>query len=141
MGSDQESIPSDDIVFDILTRLKSLKTLDICKLVCKGWEEMIYEWSFMPLYCCRSRVLSGFFIQDMIDNKLFSICAAIDGSTSSDVSIARLSDDMKILASCNHGILSCVRRSGKNYRYYVCKPLLNNGSLCLIQNFATKLFL
>ncbi|KAL0407872.1 UNVERIFIED_CONTAM: F-box protein [Sesamum radiatum] len=121
MGS-QESSPPYDVVFEILTRLKSLETLDTCKLVCKGWEEMIYESSFMPLYCYRSRMLSGFFIQDMVDNKFFSMFAAIDGSTSSNVFIARLPDDMKILASCNHGILCCVRRSGKNYRYYVCKP-------------------
>ncbi|KAL0327619.1 UNVERIFIED_CONTAM: F-box protein [Sesamum angustifolium] len=67
---------------------------------------MIYESSFMPLFCRRSRMLSGFFIQDIVDNKFFSI----------------LPDNMKILASCNHGILCCVKRSGKNYRYYVCKP-------------------
>ncbi|KAL0378927.1 UNVERIFIED_CONTAM: hypothetical protein Sradi_3198200 [Sesamum radiatum] len=113
MGSDQESIPSDDIVFDILTQLKSLETLDTCKLVCKGWEKMIYEWSFMPLYCRRSRMLSSFFIQDVIDNKFFSMFVAIDGPISSDVFIARLPDDMKILASYTHGILCCVRRSGK----------------------------
>ncbi|KAL2236126.1 UNVERIFIED_CONTAM: hypothetical protein Sindi_1344800 [Sesamum indicum] len=105
MGS-QEYTLSDDIVFDILTRLKSLKTLDTCKLVCKRWEEMIYELSFLPLFCRRSRMLSGFFIQDMIDNK-FSMFAAIDSSTSFNVSIARFPDDMKILASCNHGILCC----------------------------------
>ncbi|KAL0297374.1 UNVERIFIED_CONTAM: F-box protein [Sesamum radiatum] len=122
MGSDQESTLSDDMVFEILTRLKSLETLDACKLVCKGWEEMIYESSFMHLFCRRSRMLSGFFIQDIVDNKFFSMFAAIDGSTSSDVSIARLPDNMKILASCNHGILCCAKRSGKNYRYYVCKP-------------------
>ncbi|KAL2236129.1 UNVERIFIED_CONTAM: F-box protein [Sesamum indicum] len=83
---------------------------------------MIYESSFMPLFCRRSRMLSGFFIQDMIEHKFFSMFATIDGSTSPDVSIARFPDDMKILASCNHGILCYVRRSGKNYRYYVCKP-------------------
>ncbi|KAL0447612.1 UNVERIFIED_CONTAM: hypothetical protein Slati_1889100 [Sesamum latifolium] len=94
MGS-QESTLSDDMVFDILTRLKSLETLDACKLVCKGWEEMIYESSFMPLYCRRSRMLSGFFIQDMIDNKFFSMFAAIDGSTTSH-GLSRIdsSDDM-----------------------------------------------
>ncbi|KAL0407900.1 UNVERIFIED_CONTAM: hypothetical protein Sradi_1724400 [Sesamum radiatum] len=116
----QEWTPSDNMIFEILTRLKSLETLDTCKLVCKGWEEMIYESSFMPLYCRRSRMLLGFFIQDIIDNKFFSMFAAIDdGSTLSDVSIARLPDDMKILTSCNHGILCCLRRSGKNYSYYV----------------------
>ncbi|KAK4423022.1 F-box protein [Sesamum alatum] len=126
MGSDQEVLP-DDMVFDILTRLSSLETLDTCKSVCNRWEEIIYETSFMPLYCRRSRKLSGFFIQDMQEHKYFSMFAAMDdhqdGSTKSDdVCIASFPDDMKILASCNHGILCCVRRRGKNYRYYVCKP-------------------
>lgn len=42
------------IIFDILTRT-SLKTLDICKAVNKEWHDLIYESSFMPQFCTRTR--------------------------------------------------------------------------------------
>ncbi|KAK6130069.1 hypothetical protein DH2020_036196 [Rehmannia glutinosa] len=140
MGSDQEYFSS-DIIFDILTRTPSLKTLDTCKCVSKTWKRMIYESSFMPTYCKRTDNVSGYFIQDMKNNKHVSVFVSIDQSEEEGGRGGRYIgrfpyDDMKILASCNQGLLCCVQQKYRAYRYYVCKPAtrqwqaLPNPKLC-----------
>ncbi|PIN02383.1 hypothetical protein CDL12_25103 [Handroanthus impetiginosus] len=85
---------SSDIIYDILTRTKSLKTLDICKCICKEWKQITYESSFMPLYCKRNY----------------------------NCAFGNLPSDVKILASCNQGILCCVKRTVRGDRYFAIKP-------------------
>ncbi|XP_051138686.1 putative F-box protein At1g19160 [Andrographis paniculata] len=111
----------DDVVFEILTRT-SLRTLDTCKCVAKTWKEDIIEDSiFLPTYCERTKNLSGFFLQDIRPLDYLSMFTSIDHSSPSD-RISCLPRDMKILASCNQGILCCIKRTCRQYRYYVCKP-------------------
>ncbi|KAI3453718.1 hypothetical protein Pfo_010381 [Paulownia fortunei] len=121
MGSQELSL---DIIFEILTRTTSLKTLDACKCVCKGWKQLIYESSFMPLYCKKTNNLSGYFIQDVKLHMHVSMFVSIDQSEGGGGGgcIASLPHDMRILASCNQGILCCLRRKDRGYRYYTSKP-------------------
>ncbi|KAG8381947.1 hypothetical protein BUALT_Bualt05G0025600 [Buddleja alternifolia] len=113
-----------DTIFEILTRISSLTTLDTCESVCKSWKNLIHETSFMPLYCQRTRNMSGYFIQDMKQHKYSSMFVSIDQSNGC---MGLVPDDMKILASCNNqGILCCLRLQRKrDYRYFACKPATN----------------
>ncbi|KAG8382228.1 hypothetical protein BUALT_Bualt05G0054900 [Buddleja alternifolia] len=122
--SDQEL--SSDIIFEILTRTSLLQTLDNCKSVSEEWNNLIDDSSFLPIYCKRTNNLFGYFIQDMKHHKYSFMFVSFNdfnnGSSSSNVCMKSLPDDMRILASCNLGILCCVRRIGRYYRFYVGKP-------------------
>ncbi|KAK6116892.1 hypothetical protein DH2020_049383 [Rehmannia glutinosa] len=120
-----KELPS-DLIYDIISRTPSLKTLDICKTVCKEWKKFIYEANFMPLYCQRTNNVYGYFVQDMKHNEHFSEFVSFDqdGTTSSPPNIRScFPRNTRILASCmSQGILCCQRLQGSRYRYYVCKP-------------------
>lgn len=112
---------SSDIIFEILTRTSSLKTLDTCKSVNKEWQQLIYESSFMPTYLKRTNNVFGYFIQDIIKNKHVSMFVSLDQSD--NVCMERLPKNLRILATCNQGIMCCLKQIDyKNCRYYACKP-------------------
>ncbi|KAL3619284.1 hypothetical protein CASFOL_036854 [Castilleja foliolosa] len=92
----EQKLCSDDI-FEILTRTSSLKTLDMCKCVSKNWNQLVHESTFMPLYCNRTKNMSGYFIQATIRSKNISVF------------VDRPEKDEKI-------------EKQRAYRYYVCKP-------------------
>ncbi|KAI3453992.1 hypothetical protein Pfo_010655 [Paulownia fortunei] len=111
-----------DVVFEIITRTTSLKTLDACKSVCKGWKQLIYDSSFMPTYCQRTKNLSGYFVQDIRHCEYLSMFVSVDQPEEGGSSIGRLPRGMRILASCSQGILCCEGTRDVKYRYYACKP-------------------
>ncbi|PIN01646.1 hypothetical protein CDL12_25840 [Handroanthus impetiginosus] len=115
---------SSDIIYDILTRTKSLKTLDICKCICKEWKQITYESSFMPLYCKRSNNLSGYYIQGIRFGHIYLSKFICFEQSLKDYNCAfgNLPSDVKILASCNQGILCCVKRTVRGDRYFAIKP-------------------
>ncbi|GMQ06004.1 hypothetical protein CsSME_00050769 [Camellia sinensis var. sinensis] len=112
-----------DLIFEILTRT-SLKGLDRCKSVCKGWKNLTYESTFTPLHCERTGTILGYFVQDLVHNKYFSKFASMDRSKElgQNLSLDFLPHPMKVEASSNQGILCCVYHDYRNYRFYVCKP-------------------
>ncbi|KAL7150653.1 hypothetical protein ABFS83_05G128400 [Erythranthe nasuta] len=119
--SSSEELPT-DIVFDIISRTTSLKTLDTCKSVCKEWKQLIYESSFMPLYCQNTKNLYGYFVQDVRKSNYVSMFVCLD-SNNNKLPVLRLPDNTRILASCNQGILCCLKKRDSNdYQYCVCKP-------------------
>ncbi|KAG8381943.1 hypothetical protein BUALT_Bualt05G0025200 [Buddleja alternifolia] len=139
MSTSEELLPS-DLIFEILTRITSLKALDTCKSICKSWNKLIHEPRFMPLYCQRTRNLSGYFILDKDRThrsgmtRFVSIDQLIEeeekdcGSVYDVVYMEELLDYLTILASCNQGIFCCLRR--RKY-YYACKPASRQCQLLL----------
>ncbi|KAL3619422.1 hypothetical protein CASFOL_036992 [Castilleja foliolosa] len=118
MGSNAQKLCSDDLIFEILTRT-SLRTLDTCKCVSKNWYNLIYESDFKPTYCHRTNNLAGYFIQNRDDNiSLFVEMPEKDNKNSNKID--KFPNDIKILASCNQGLLYCINE--RTCRYYVCKP-------------------
>lgn len=112
-----------ELIFEILSRT-SLETLDRCKAVSKSWKKMIYEPTFLPLHCKNSNCLFGYFFLSM---RNLAYTAALVSDHHSRLGAAAInlrwpSDDMRILASSDEGILCCQRRIRNNFRYYVCKP-------------------
>ncbi|XP_059636088.1 F-box protein At5g49610-like [Cornus florida] len=114
---------SSDMCFEILSRT-SLKTLDRCKSVCKAWNYLTYESSFMSLHCKRTDTVSGYFIQDESFKNHRTTFVSINQSdhSTSKLSLDFLPEKVNILASSNQGILCCVNGYGKRSKYYVCKP-------------------
>ncbi|KAL7112032.1 hypothetical protein ACP275_05G127500 [Erythranthe tilingii] len=120
--SSSEELPT-DIVFDIISRTTSLKTLDTCKSVCKEWKQLIYESSFMPLYCQNTKNLYGYFVQDVRKSNYVSMFVCLDNNNNNKLPVLRLPENTRILASCNQGILCCLKKRNSNdYQYCVCKP-------------------
>ncbi|KAL9167850.1 hypothetical protein ABFS82_05G124500 [Erythranthe guttata] len=123
--SSSEKLPT-DVVFDIISRTTSLKTLDTCKSVCKEWKQLIYESSFMPLYCQNTKNLYGYFVQDVRKCNYVSMFVCLDNNNNSNnnkLPVLRLPENTRILASCNQGILCCLKkRDSSDYQYCVCKP-------------------
>ncbi|CDP07857.1 unnamed protein product [Coffea canephora] len=117
-----------DLIFEILARA-SLNTLDTCKLVSKDWNRLVYESNFMPSYCKNTSNVYGYFIQNLVANRHQFRFVSFNSQPPEghDQTCIRIStptpdDDMNIQASSKQGILCCVRRKGKQYRYYVYKP-------------------
>ncbi|EYU29202.1 hypothetical protein ABFS82_05G125100 [Erythranthe guttata] len=120
--SSSEKLPT-DIVFDIISRTTSLQTLDTCKSVCKEWKQLIYESSFMPLYCQNTNNLYGYFVQDVRKSNYVSMFVCLDNNNNNKLPFLRLPENTRILASCNQGILCCLKKRNSNdYQYCVCKP-------------------
>ncbi|KAL6578556.1 hypothetical protein OROMI_008772 [Orobanche minor] len=130
MSCEEEKVPvpipakvPSDLVFEIISRTPSLKTLDSCKVVSKQWHELIHETNFMPLYCTRTKNVSGYFVQDVQFNKHVTEFVSVDDNGKGPrPTWSKLHENTVILASCKQGILCCVRREEKEYIYYVCKP-------------------
>ncbi|CAK9144166.1 unnamed protein product [Ilex paraguariensis] len=112
-----------DVIFEILTRT-SFETLSRCKLVCKSWNRVTYDSSFMNLFCRRTSTISGFFIQSMASNKYSSNFVSSHESSlpGLNVSLDFLPHNVKIEACSKQGILCCLSRRDRHCRYYVCKP-------------------
>ncbi|KAL6544253.1 hypothetical protein OROGR_010750 [Orobanche gracilis] len=130
MSSSEEEVPvpipvkvPSDLVFEIISRTPSLKTLDSCKVVSKQWHELIYETNFMPLYCARTKNVSGYFVQDFRSNMHVTEFVSFDDDREGPrPTWSKLPKDTMILASCKQGILCCVTRDGRKYMYDICKP-------------------
>ncbi|XP_059636166.1 F-box protein At5g49610-like [Cornus florida] len=98
--------------------------LDRCKSVCKAWNNLTYESSFMPLHCKRTDTVSGYFIQEESFKNHRTTFVSINHSdqSTSKLSLDFLPKKVNILASSNQGILCCVNGYGERSKYYVCKP-------------------
>ncbi|XP_009801397.1 F-box protein At5g49610-like [Nicotiana tabacum] len=131
-SSSSSPFPS-DIIFEILTRTNSLKTLDTCKAVSKEWHNMVFESNFMPQFCEKSKTISGFFVQSLSKTKYVTEFISLSGCSGETPlylpvenikpeNIFKNDIDMKIEASSKQGILCCVRSTRKEYRYHICKP-------------------
>lgn len=131
MSSHQPHLPS-DIIFDIVTRAPSLQTLDTCKAVSKDWNQLIHERNFMHEYCKKTNNLSGYFVQDLKCCNYVSTFVSTTPPHGDSALVEKLPGSMRIMASCKQGILICVRRTGRNYQYYVCKPATRQW--CAIPN-------
>lgn len=132
-SSSSSSLPS-DMIFEILTRT-SLKTLDACKALNKECHDMISESSFMPQFCRRSQNISGYFVQDLFQNKHVTEFVSMEGCSGNSKAPFHLpiddstvqpqfneNFDMKIVASTKQGTLCCVRETKSEERYHICKP-------------------
>ncbi|XP_058086503.1 F-box protein At5g49610-like [Magnolia sinica] len=128
---EKESLPY-DLIPEILTRVP-FEYLHTCRLVCKDWESIIHESSFMQLHSERTRTISGFFIQRIVSNRFRkSFISLYQSPNILQPSIDFLPEDVRIMASSRHGLLCCVSeqiqegRIGKYWqipRYYICKPV------------------
>lgn len=120
--------PPDGVIFEILRRC-SINTMDVCKAVCKDWNQLIYEPNFIADYYEKSENLFGYLIQTVRSNKQEHGFASINRSDRefrfSTKSLKSKFDDVQIVASSMEGILCCVKRFGRQYRFYVCKPTTN----------------
>ncbi|XP_057775832.1 uncharacterized protein LOC130994783 [Salvia miltiorrhiza] len=126
-------LPS-ELIFEILSRT-SLETLERCKAVSKSWKQIIYESTFLPLHCQRTNSLFGYFFQDVRPfNKFQSALVSSGPGAAAAAAINRTwkLDYMKILASCDQGILCCERvvqfcdcereDCCNCKRFFACKP-------------------
>ncbi|XP_035551097.1 F-box protein At5g49610-like [Juglans regia] len=124
MGS--PDLPS-DIIFEILSRT-SLKTLGRCALVCKDWNRMVYESSFMHPFCQRTKTISGFFMQSRFVGRPFAefVSNYSMQDSNSKLSLDFLPRNVNIEAATKQGILLCVKKLDTKIlripEYYVCKP-------------------
>ncbi|KAG6658217.1 hypothetical protein CIPAW_04G145600, partial [Carya illinoinensis] len=115
------------MIFEILSRT-SLKTLGRCALVCKDWNRMVYESSFMHAFHQRTKTISGFFIQSSLWGKPFSEFISNYSMQDSDskLSLDFLPKHVNIEAATKQGILFCVKVLDTKIlgipEYYVCKP-------------------
>ncbi|XP_050236165.1 F-box protein At5g49610-like [Mercurialis annua] len=113
---------SSDIIFEILSR-SSLSTLGKCRQLSKDCNSLTYEASFTNLYCKRSNVLSGFFLQNLKRNKHSSQFVSVDNSDADNsLSLDFLSKSVQIVCSTTQGFLLCVDQNCRGPRYYICKP-------------------
>ncbi|KZV45719.1 hypothetical protein F511_44941 [Dorcoceras hygrometricum] len=114
---------SSDTIFQILTKITSLRLLDTCKVVSKEWKKMIYESSFTQIHCDRTKTKSGYLIQDIRHNEYVSEFVSYDNDTTLPTGF--LPKKTKILAcAANQGILCCEKELEKRQcRYYVCIPV------------------
>ncbi|KAG6718303.1 hypothetical protein I3842_04G143500 [Carya illinoinensis] len=116
-----------DMIFEILSRT-SLKTLGRCALVCKDWNRMVYESSFMHAFHQRTKTISGFFIQSSLWGKPFSEFISNYSMQDSDskLSLDFLPKHVNIEAATKQGILFCVKVLDTKIlgipEYYVCQP-------------------
>ncbi|GER45115.1 F-box protein-related [Striga asiatica] len=115
----------DDVAYEIVSRT-CLKTVDSCKAVSKNWHNMIYETSFLPLYCARTKNVSGYFLKDYKHNKHVTEFVSLDEKQEPEWAQSFvgkfLGPNGHIVASCRQGLLCCAKRLGRNTRYYACKP-------------------
>ncbi|XP_057969548.1 F-box protein At5g49610-like [Malania oleifera] len=121
---------SSDIIFEILTRV-FLQTLGRCRVVCKQWNALTYESSFMHDHRQRTKAVSGYFIQELSNNLFSSVFVSIDGLQKFSDGCSAPSLDflpakhMQIVASSYQGLLCCVNQQSPAHiipKYYVCKP-------------------
>ncbi|KAL6274428.1 hypothetical protein ACE6H2_025120 [Prunus campanulata] len=84
------SLPS-EIWFDhILTRVKSLDSLGLCRVVSKDWNHITYESRFWQLFCKRSDTVSGFLIQNFYYHKHSSTFVSVDNKANKTLNISIL---------------------------------------------------
>lgn len=127
MDSALPNLPS-DIIFEALSRIFSLKTLDTCKVVCKDWNQLVSESSFMPKYCKNTKNLYGFYVQDLRSCKYKQEFISLEPSQSdkerTSIKIGKKfwENGAKIEASSKQGILCVVKWKSRLCRYYICKP-------------------
>lgn len=110
------------MVMEILSRC-SIKTLDRCKSVCKQWNNLTHESSFVQLHSWRTNTISSYFLQGLSFRKSFFKFMSMEDDDSKNISLDFLPKDTRILAaSPDQGILCFVREEYQNPRYYICKP-------------------
>ncbi|XP_062018495.1 F-box protein At5g49610-like [Rosa rugosa] len=102
-----------------LTR-SSLETVGRCRSISKEWNRVTYESSFHQLLCERTDIVSGFFIQSLVDSQHSSTFVSLVNNVNftSALSLDFLNIPVRIEA-VNQGLLVCVNQ---NKRYLVCKP-------------------
>lgn len=111
------------MAMEILSRC-SIDTLDRCKLVCKQWNVLTHESSFIQLHSERTSAISGYFIQGIRHCKfVFKFVSMDDGSGNpKNISLDFLANDVQLLAASDQGLLCFMRHRYKNSRFYICKP-------------------
>ncbi|XP_057969547.1 F-box protein At5g41720-like [Malania oleifera] len=121
---------SSDIIFEILTRV-FLQTLGRCRVVCKQWNALTYESSFMHDHRERTKAVPGYFIQELSNNLFSSVFVSVDGLHKFSGGCSAPSLDflpakhVQIVASSYQGLLCCVNQQSPAHiipKYYVCKP-------------------
>lgn len=115
------------MLFEILSRTTSLKALDTCKVVSKEWQQLLGESAFIRTTSARAKIICGFILQDVQDGRFASRFVAMDRTEAlpRNIPLDNGRDYVKILASCNQGILCCeldVVENSRIKQYYVCKP-------------------
>ncbi|KAH6830021.1 hypothetical protein C2S53_001312 [Perilla frutescens var. hirtella] len=141
-----ETLPP-DMIFEILSRTSSLETMKRCEAASKCLKQIIYEPNFLFFHCKRSNCVFGYFFQTTINHRYQSTLVSNDegGAVAginrtwrrgrgppADINGLCLRDDIRILASCDQGILCCERQTSHRrlkHRYYVCKPATNQWQL------------
>uniref|UniRef100_A0A5B6YRJ9 F-box domain-containing protein n=1 Tax=Davidia involucrata TaxID=16924 RepID=A0A5B6YRJ9_DAVIN len=112
------SDPCSDIIFEILSPT-SLKTVDRCKLVCKKWNQLTYESSFM-----HSLPENKYYIwllhstEKTLQVSIQFVSINESASTSNLLSLDFLPNDVWFEAYSNQGLLCCVSWKDSYYRYY-----------------------
>ncbi|BFG39647.1 hypothetical protein CerSpe_259210 [Prunus speciosa] len=122
------SLPS-EIWFDhILTRIESLDSLGMCRVVSKDWNHITYESRFWKLFCMRSdTVHSGFLIQTSHNGKHSSTFVSVDNKANKTLNLPILNflpAPVKVEAvSSQGGLVFCLNQNHRRVpEYFVCKP-------------------
>lgn len=121
------SLPS-EIWFDhILTRVKSLNSLGLCRVVSKDWNDITYDSRFWQLFCERSDTVSGFLIQISCNGKRSSTFVSVDNKANKTLNLPILNflpAPVKVEAvSSQGGLVFCVNQNHRTVpEYFVCKP-------------------
>lgn len=115
-----------EMIAEILMRTP-LDMLETCKKVSNEWKNFIYDSTFFPFYLKRTGTLFGFFIQDLNNTKYVSKFVSVDQTGEDRINNSwPVSTDVKILATCNQGIICCeTQKDFKNYRWSIGKPTTN----------------
>ncbi|KAL5701813.1 hypothetical protein ACHQM5_027110 [Ranunculus cassubicifolius] len=135
-----EAVLNDDIVTVILTRVDT-KTLVRCKCVCKRWQNVISDPTFMEGFITRSKasplttamICHQYNEEKRLGERLYEFDRNIDFNNSLlDISLGFIRSPTVIIASHN-GILLCVHKPSKDVfidrmdkilrNYIVCNPL------------------
>ncbi|CAB4318549.1 unnamed protein product [Prunus armeniaca] len=121
------SLPS-EIWFDhILTRVKSVDSLGLCRVVSKDWNHITYQSRFWQLFCKRSDTVSGFLFQNLHCHKHSSTFVSVDNKANKTLKLSILNflpAPVKVEAvSSQGGLVFCVNQNHRRVpEYFVCKP-------------------
>lgn len=111
-----------NMMMEILTRCP-IDSLDQCKSVCKQWNNLTFESSFIQLHSRRTSTISGYFIQGMRHCKfIFTFVSMDDNDNSRNILLNFLPNDIQILAASDQGLLCFMTTRYKKSRFHICKP-------------------
>ncbi|KAL5572400.1 hypothetical protein UlMin_021997 [Ulmus minor] len=92
-------------------------------MVCKNWNQTIYEEHFFQQFYHNTKMISGIFVQQMNYNKYSStFVSTIEANSISQLPLNFLPKPLEIKAATKKGLLLCLNNRYNVPRYLICKP-------------------